>query len=79
VVKGFVIIGDVVGEQKVRFLHLIHSPLAPGQNYTDKGVGFEYDPFSRLHKWVRATDLKDMTFRFEATEIVYQDGSMDNF
>jgi len=79
VVKGFVVIGDAAGEPKLRFLRVMRTPLRPGQEHFDEGIGFEYDESDSSHRWVRTTDLKDMTFRFEATEIVYQDGSLERF
>jgi len=79
VVKGLVVIGDAAGEPKLRFVRVIRAPLTPGQEYRDEGIGFEYDESVSSHRWVRTTELKDMTFWFEPTEIIYQDGSMERF
>lgn len=78
-IKGTLIISDLFGEPKLRLKWTINEPLTPGTNYTEKGVGFEYNQFTDSHKWVRATELKDMTFRFEATDVIYQDGTQETF
>lgn len=78
-IKGTLIISDLFGESKLRLKWTINQPLTPGTSYTEKGVGFEYNQFTDSHKWVRATDLKDMTFKFEITDIIYQDGTQETF
>ena len=72
-IKGILILCDIFGESKLRLRWTLNQPLTPGTNYTEKGVGFEYNQFIDSHKWVRATDLKDMTFKFEVTDIIFQD------
>ena len=71
-IKGILILCDIFGESKLRLRWTLNQPLTPGTNYTEKGVGFEYNQFIDSHKWVRATDLKDMTFKFEVTDIIFQ-------
>lgn len=78
-VKGVLIIGDLFGEPKLRLRWTINQPLTPGAGYSETSVGFEYNQFTDSHKWLRATDLKDMTFRFEVTDIIYQDGTQESF
>jgi len=78
-IKGTLIISDLFGESKLRLKWTINEPLTPGTSYAEKGVGFEYNQFTDSHKWVRATELKDMTFQFEATDIIYQDGTQETF
>jgi len=72
-IKGILILCDIFGESKLRLRWTLNQPLTPGTNFTEKGVGFEYNQFIDSHKWVRATDLKDMTFKFEVTDIIFQD------
>ena len=55
----------------------INDPLTPGQNYTQNGIGFDYNQFTDSHKWFRVTDLKDMTFDFEVKDIIYSDYKPD--
>lgn len=78
-IKGTLVISDIFGEPKLRLRWTINQPLTPGTSYTEKGVGFEYNQFKDSSKWVRATDLKDMTFRFEVTDIIYQDETKETF
>ena len=73
------IIGDIFGEPKLRLRWTINQPLTPGIGYSEEGVGFEYNQFTDSHKWLRATDLKDMTFQFKVTDIIYQDGTQETF
>lgn len=77
--KGTLVISDIFGESKLRLRWTINQPLTPGESYTEKGVGFEYNQFNDSHKWIRATDLKDTTFRFEVSDIIYQDGTTETF
>jgi len=78
-VKGILIIGDIFGEPKLHLRWTINDPLSPRKKHEQDAVGFEYNQFNSAHKWVRATELKDMTFRFEVTDIIYQDGSTEKF
>lgn len=78
-VKGILIIGDIFGEPKLRLRWTINEALRPSQEYTETGVGFEYNQFNREQKWARVTELKDMTFRFEVTDVIYQNGSRENY
>lgn len=72
-IKGILILGDIFGEPKFRINMTINDPLTPGENYTQQGIGFDYNQFTKSHKWVRFTELKDMTFAFEAKDIIYAD------
>jgi hypothetical protein len=71
-IKGVLIIGDIFGEPKLRLNWTINEPLEPGKSYVEKGVGFGFNQFASSHKWVQNTDLKDMTFSFAVSEIIYQ-------
>lgn len=72
-VKGLLIIGDIFGEPQFRLNMTINDPLTPGQNYTQQGIGFDYNKFTDSHKWFLVTDLGDMTFDFEVKDIIYSD------
>lgn len=74
-VKGILIIDDIFGEPMLRLKWTINEPLTPGSSYEENRVGFGFNQFSSSNKWVRNTDLKDMKFRFEVDEIIYQDDS----
>jgi hypothetical protein len=78
-IKGFLIFGDIFGEPRFRLRYTINDPLIPGKDHTDRGVGFEYNQFNDSHYWVRSTELKDMTFSFEITNIIYKDGTRKEF
>lgn len=76
-VKGILVIGDIFGEPQFRLNMTINAPLTPGQDYTQNGIGFDYNQFTDSHKWFRVTDLKDMTFDFEVKDIIYSDYKPD--
>jgi hypothetical protein len=78
-VKGTLVIGDIFGEPMLRIRWTINQPLTLGEDYAERGTGFEYNRFTDSQRWVRTTDLKDMTFRFEVTDIIYQDGTQEAF
>ncbi len=78
-VKGLLIFADLFGEPKFMINKTINDPLSPGQLHKEDGVGFEYNQFKDSHKWMRSTDLEDMTFRFEVKSIIYTDGTREEF
>ena len=73
-VKGIVVFCDLFGETKHRIGVTINDPLKPGEVLLKRGVGFEYNQFSDEDNWVRNTDIKDMTVRFQVVSILYADG-----
>ena len=78
-VKGVFIFADLFGETQFQLRLTINEPLRPNQKFTQRGLGFEYNKFSSEHHWVRATELLDMTFRFDVQEVIYADGSRKSF
>lgn len=78
-VKGRLLITDLFGETKRTINWTLNDTLTPGKTYTEHGVGFDYNQFSSEDTWVRQTDLKDMKFKFIATDILYQDGTAQSF
>ena len=57
----------------------IDEPPQPGETIVEKGSGFEYNQFLDPHRWVRATDIEDMTASFTVESILYQDGTRLDF
>lgn len=78
-IKGIIEFCDLFGEAKFRISKTITDPLKPGEPLTEKGVGFEYNQFKSEHIWIRGTDLKDMTFKFQVTNILYEDGEREDY
>ncbi len=72
-------LADLFGEPQFRIRTTIDTPLDPGKKFKQSGIGFKYNKFTQEHQWVRSTDLSNMTFRFEAQEILYQDGKVEKF
>lgn len=78
-IKGVLNLQDLFGEPKMRINWTIDQPTKPGQTLVEEGTGFEYNQFMDEHKWVRATDLSNMTASFTVRSILYQDGSRRDF
>lgn len=78
-VKGVLIFADLFGETMFMINKTINDPLSPHELHTEDGIGFEYNQFKDSHKWMRSSDLKDMTFRFEVKSIIYADGTTEQF
>jgi len=78
-VKGILIFADIFGETKFQIKKTINDPLSPNVLLTETGIGFEYNQFKGSHKWIRSTDLKDMTFKFDVKNIIYTDGTSESF
>jgi hypothetical protein len=78
-IKGAIEFCDLFGEVHFRIGKTINNPLKPGESIMEKGIGFEYNQFKNEHIWVRQTDLKDMTFKFRVTNILYEDGEREEY
>jgi hypothetical protein len=73
-IKGILLFCDLFGEVQFRLGVTINEPLIPGEVLTKRGSGFEFNEFKDDEKWVRATDVENMTFRYQVTSILYADG-----
>src|SRR4030042_68303 len=69
-IKGILIFCDLFGEAKFRITVTINDPLNPGEVFLQKALGFDYSKFNNEQIWAKDTDLKDMTFRFQVTNIL---------
>lgn len=78
-IKGALLFHDLFGELKFGINVTIDQPLAPGGRAIEKGIGFEYNQFRDTHRWVVATELKDMLIQFEVKSILYADGQRQDF
>jgi hypothetical protein len=78
-VKGILEFCDLFGDARFRIAVTIDDPLTPGQVFVQRGIGFDYNEFDEGHNWVRSTDVKNMTFRFQVSSILYADGERVDF
>lgn len=78
-VKGILVFADLFGEPRYRVKLTINEPLEPGRQFSQTGIGFNYNQFSEEHRWMRSTEFADMTFRFEVQELLYEDGTRTKF
>ena len=53
--------------------------MTPGQKLKVNGVGFKYNQFMDSHQWVNNQDIKDMKAKFIVTNILYEDGTRQDF
>ncbi len=54
-------------------------PLLPGVPLTIKNVGFDFNQYISDHNGVLATELEDMSYRFEVDSVLYQDDSREDY
>lgn len=78
-VKGIMQFCDLFGEPKFQIRVTINDPIEPDQEITTAGVGFKYNQFLDTHKWMLATSLDDMTFRYKVESALYADGTTEDF
>jgi hypothetical protein len=78
-VKGILEFCDLFGDVKYKIGKTINLSLKPGEPLTERGIGFDYNQFIDAHIWIRSTDLKDMTFKFQVTNILYEDGEREDY
>ena len=78
-IKGSLKFNDLFGEQKFGLRWTIEKPIAPGETYTEKGSGFNFNQFTESHQWVRNTEKENMKVTFRVDSILYEDGTTRNF
>jgi flagellar biosynthesis regulator FlaF len=78
-VKGALLFCDLFGDARFKIGVTVNDPLKPGELLLKRGIGFDYNEYNDEHNWVRSTDLKDMTFRFQVSSILYGDGEREDY
>ena len=76
-VKGIIIFTNLFGEEKLVLELTINTPLTPGQPFEQKNRAFAYNQYLEPHRWVKETDLANMSIFFIAQEIIYEDGEKE--
>lgn len=76
-VKGILVLADVFGEARFRIKLTIDDAMKPGTPLRQAGLSFRYNQFDEEHHWVRTTELTNMTFTFEASDVLYADGTKE--
>lgn len=74
-VKGTLVFADLFGEPKFRVNVTVDEEISAGGVLQTNGVGIDYNQFKASHKWLRSTDLEDMTIWYEVDSILYADGT----
>lgn len=78
-IKGVLQFCDLFGDPKFQISVTVDRRISPEASITTPGVGFNYNQFMSEHKWMRSTDLVDMTFKFKLTHALYTDGTIEKF
>lgn len=78
-VKGSLNLSDLFGETRLRINWTIDQALGPGGSVRSRGLGFRYNQFMENHQWVHRTAAADIVVSFEAAQVIYQDGTREEF
>lgn len=78
-VKGVLQFTDLFGDVKFRIQVTINDPMTPGKPLANPGIGFTFNQFMSEHQWMLGANLKDMQFRFVASNAIYSDGTSETF
>jgi hypothetical protein len=78
-IKGALCFSDVFGETKFRLNVTLNERLDPNRPLLQEGIGFTYNQFIPEHQWMLATQEQDMKFSFIVTNVIYADGSSEEF
>lgn len=78
-IKGVLQFCDLFGDPQFQVRVTLDDPINPGGTLATTGVGVEYNQFLDTHKWLRGTEIEDMTFRFQVETVLYQDGTTEKF
>lgn len=77
--KGVLCFADIFGEVKFRINITINESLDPAHPLTQEGIGFTYNQFMPEHQWMLTTQEADMKISFLATNVIYADGTSEEF
>jgi hypothetical protein len=78
-IKGVLKFCDLFGDPRFQVRVTLDDPIAPKAKVSVQGVGIQYNQFLDTHKWLRSTELSNMTFTFEAETVLYEDGTSERF
>lgn len=78
-IKGVLQFCDLFGDPRFQVRVTIDDPVKPNGTIAATGVGIQYNQFLDTHKWLRATELNNMTFKFEVETVLYEDGTSERF
>jgi hypothetical protein len=78
-VKGLLEFCDLFGAPQFVIGYTLNQALQPGQSLSVKGIGFDINQFLHEHQWMVGTPLDDMAVRFRVQQVLYADGSAEQF
>lgn len=78
-VQGVLQFCDLFGDPQFECRVTINEPIRVSSKYEAPTGGIEFDSDERAHQWLLSTKLKDMTFRFRVTRVLYMDGKREVF
>lgn len=77
--KGLLSFSDLFGEIKFQLNVTLNERLEPGRPFVQNGIGFTYNQFMQDHQWMLSTSEADMKISFLVTNVIYADGSSEEF
>lgn len=78
-VQGILQFCDLFGDPQFECRVTINEPIRVSSKYEAPTGGIEFDSDVAAHQWLLSTKLKDMTFRFRVTRVLYMDGKREVF
>ena len=78
-IKGILCFCDLFGDPRFQVQVTIDDPIKPSGTVYTRGVGIVFNQFLDDHKWLLATELRNMTFKFRAGTVLYDDGTAERF
>jgi hypothetical protein len=78
-VKGVLEFCDLFGAPQFVIGYTLNEPLEPGKPLSVQGIGFDYNQFMSDHRWMLGTPLDDMTVSFRVEQVLFSDGSTQQF
>jgi hypothetical protein len=77
--KGVLCFADIFGEVKFRINVTVNERLDPAHPLHQEGIGFTYNQFMPEHQWMLTTLEADMKISFLTTNVIYADGTSEEF
>lgn len=77
--KGTLEFADAFGETRFTMPAQINADIQPGTPLRREGLDFEFNQFHEAHKWMLATDPKQMVVAYRLAAVMYADGTSEQY
>lgn len=78
-IKGTLLFSDPFGELRFEMPTLVSDIIEPGRPVRQKNIRFKFNQFRDAHQWMHGTDPKKMVVALHVTEVMYRDGTTQNY